>query len=121
MNNQSEFYVGYLPPGPRLRKAIRTIAVALPALAAAVGVVLAGGQQPFAESAFEFQQYREFRGTLLAEPYPALLIPGGGRPWLLVGPGKHGVAGLASFDGAQVRVTGERISRGEDHMIELRP
>ena len=82
MNNQSEFYVGYLPPGPRLRKAIRTIAVALPALAAAVGVVLAGGQQPFAESAFEFQQYREFRGTLLAEPYPALLIPGGGRPWL---------------------------------------
>jgi hypothetical protein len=68
---------------------------------------------------FEFQQYREFRGTLIAAPYPALAIPGQGVPWLLVGPGKHGVDDIRSLDGREVKLTGERIFRGDDHMIEM--
>jgi hypothetical protein len=121
MVSQSEFYVGYLPVPQRLRKAIRAIVGGLMLLAVAVSAVLIAGLMPFPDSSFEYQQYREFQGTLLTEPIPALLIPGQGSPWLLVGPGKHGAGDLRSFDGLRVTLTGERISHGEDHMIELRP
>jgi hypothetical protein len=121
MDSQSEFYVGYSPAPARLRKWIRAIAGSLLLAAMAVAALLVAGQRPFAETTFEFQQYRELHGTLVAEPYPALLIAGQGRPWLLVGPGKHGAGALQQFDGMQVSLAGERIIRGEDHMIELQP
>jgi len=121
MLSESEFYVGYLPMPGGLKKTIRRAVVALGVLAAAAAAVLIAGQHPFAPATFEFQQYREFRGTLLAEPYPAIAIPGQGLPWLLVGPGKHGVGDLRQLDGRDVRLRGERIFRGEDHMIELQP
>jgi hypothetical protein len=87
----------------------------------ALAAILIAGQNPFAASNFEFQQYRDFKGTLLAEPYPAIAIPGQGLPWLLVGPGKHGVADFHELNGRAVRLKGERIIRGKDHMIELLP
>jgi hypothetical protein len=121
MNNESEFYVGYLPIPGGLKKTVRRVVVALVFLAAAAAVVLVAGQRPFAASMFEFQQYRDFRGTLLAQPYPALLISGQGLPWLLVGPGKHGAGDLQGLDGREVQLKGERIFRGDDHMIELVP
>ena len=121
MPSESEFYVGYLPMPGRLKKTVRRLGVALGAMAIVAAAVLVAGQQPFAASTFEFQQYREFRGTLLTEPYPALAIPGQGLPWLLVGPGKHGVAGLRELDGREVLLKGERIFRGQDHMVEVLP
>ena len=121
MPDESEFYVGYLPMPRGLEKTVRRLVVALGVLGGAVAAILIAGQQPFAASAFEFQQYREFSGTLLADPYPALAIPGQGLPWLLVGPGKHGAGDLGQLDGREVRLKGERIFRGEDHMIELLP
>src|SRR5271157_938584 len=101
MPDESEFYVGYLPMPRRLEKTVRRLAVALGVLGGAVAAILIAGQQPFAASAFEFQQYREFSGTLLADPYPALAIPGQGLPWLLVGPGKHGAGNLRQLDGRE--------------------
>ena len=89
MHNESEFYVGYLPMPARLRAAIRKVVLTLGIATAVVTAVLIAGQNSFAPSQFEFQQYREFQGTLLNEPYPSLLISGQGSPWLLVGPGKH--------------------------------
>src|SRR5436309_4711397 len=121
MPRESEFYVGYLPMPGGVKKFIGRVVVALGALAAAAGAVLIVGQHPFASSTFEFQQYREFRGTLLTTPYPALAIPGQGLPWLLVGQGKHGVGDLRPLDGHEVQLKGERIFRGQDHMIELQP
>jgi hypothetical protein len=89
----------------------------------ALAAILIAGQNPFAASDFEFQQYRDFSGTLLAEPYPAIAIPGQGSPWLLVGPGKHGAGDFHELNGRAVRLKGERVYRpngpGEDHMIEL--
>src|SRR5438445_353137 len=101
MPSESEFYVGYLPMPGGLKKAIRRVVVALGALATAAAAILVAGQHPFAASTFEFQQYREFRGTLLTEPYPALSIPGQGLPWLLVGPGKHGAGNLHELSGRE--------------------
>jgi len=125
MRNESEFYVGYLPIPVGLKKAVRRVVMALVVLLTLVAAVLIVGQNPFAASTFEFQQYRDFRGTLLTEPYPALAIRGQEPPWLLVGPGKHGAGDLRQWSGREVALKGERILRGsaraEDHMIELAP
>src|SRR5581483_2802308 len=121
MYNQSEFYVGYLPMPDGLKKSIRRLVLALAFMVVALAVILIAGQNPFATSDFEFQQYREFSGTLLSEPYPAIAIPGRGLPWLLVGPGKHGAGDFRKLNGRAVKLKGERIMRGEDHMIELLP
>ena len=125
MRNESEFYVGYLPIPVGLKKAVRRVVMALGVLLTLVAAVLIVGQNPFSASTFEFQQYRDFRGTLLTEPYPALAIRGQEPPWLLVGPGKHGVGDLRQWSGREVALKGERIfrasGRAEDHMIELVP
>jgi len=126
MRSESEFYVGYLPMPGGLKTTIRCMILALALLALIAAVILVAGQHSFAPSTFEFQQHREFRGTLLAHPYPALAISGQGLPWLLVGPGKHGVGDLRDLDGREVVMKGERIfrgndPRGQDHMIELLP
>ena len=125
MRNESEFYVGYLPIPVGLKKAVRRVVIALGVLLTLVAATLIIGQNPFAASTFEFQQYRDFRGTLLTEPYPALAIRGQEPPWLLVGPGKHGAGDLRQWSGREVALKGERILRGsgraEDHMIELVP
>ena len=119
MRNQSEFYVGYLPMPAGLKRTIRRVVVALGVLAIGAAAILVAGQHPFPASSFEFGQYREWGGTLIAAPYPALVIPGQGLPWPLVGPGKHGVGDMRSLDGREVKLTGERIMRGDDHMIEI--
>ena len=121
MPSESEFYVGYLPMPGVLKRTIRRVVVSLGALAVVAAAILIAGQNPFSPGSFEFQEYRESRGTLVAEPYPALAIPGQGLPWLLVGPGKHGVGELRELDGREVQLKGERIFRGEDHMIEVLP
>jgi hypothetical protein len=121
MPSESEFFVGYLPMPGGLKMVVRRVVIALGGLAVAAAAVLVAGQRPFPASNFEFQQYREFKGALITEPYPALLIPGQGLPWLLVGPGKHGVGDLREFNGREVRLRGERIFRGEDHVLELQP
>ncbi len=120
MRSEPEFYVGYSPMPVGLKRTTRRIAIALGGLAVGVAAILVAAQNPFPSATFEFQQYRDFRGTLIAEPYPALAIPGQGLPWLLVGPGKHGVGDMRSLDGREVNLTGERIVRGDDHMIEMR-
>src|SRR5215469_9755171 len=119
MHSESEFYVGYLPMPVGLKRTIRRAVIALGGLALGVAGLLIVAQHPFPDATFEFQNYREFRGTLIAEPYPALAIPGEGLPWLLIAPGKHGVGDMRSLDGHEVKLTGERIIRGNDHMIEI--
>jgi len=121
MPNESEFYVGYLPMPGGLKKTIRRLLAALAVLAVALAAILIAAQNPFAASNFEFEQYRDFSGTVFTEPYPAIAIPGQDLPWLLVGPGKHGVGEMRGLNGRAVRLKGERIIRGDDHMIELLP
>jgi len=112
-----------MPAG--LKRTMRRVVIALGVLVVLVAAILLAGQHPFAASTFEFQQYREFRGTLLTEPYPALAIRGQEPPWLLVGPGKRGAGDLRQWSGREVALKGERIyrtsGRAEEHMIELLP
>ncbi len=129
--NQDEFYVGYAPaPPPRLRKALVRTVLSVNVLAVALAVLLVLGQKRFAASAFEFQQFRDFKGIIQEHPYASLLVrrPGareGVFPfsrYLLVAPGKHGAAAaVAGMDGKQIRIQGSLIYRGGDTMLELAP
>src|SRR4051812_29256114 len=122
MRGESEFYVGYLPIPGRLKRVMRHVVVSFGVVALGAAALLIAGQHSFDHATFEFQQYREFRGVLIAVPYAALAIPGKGLPWLLVGRGKHGAGDLRNLDGREVVIKGERIFRGDDdHMIELSP
>lgn len=114
----NEFYVGYLPVPPQLRSRLRKIVAALGFVAVSVAVTLVLAQAPFPKSTFEFREYHDFEGTLIAAPYPALVVPGG-TPWLLVARGKRGFVSPAGLDGRTVRLRGERIYRGEDRMLQV--
>jgi len=122
----AEFYVGYLAMPGGLKKVMRRAIACLGVGGAVVAGLLVAGQHPFAASTFEFGQDHEFRGVLLTQPYPSLLIAGQGTPWLLVAPGKHGLSDVGALDGKPVKLRGERIYRGPDpaagdHMIEVLP
>ncbi len=97
---------------------MRHIVFGLLIFGVAIGVVLVFAQAPFAASAFEYQQYRDYKGVLINWPYP-MLITGADR-FLLVDPGKHGAStnGLA---GKTVELKGALIHRGTDRMLELLP
>jgi hypothetical protein len=114
----SEFYVGYLPIPPGLKKFARRIVSAVGVLVAAVAILLVWEQSPFAAATFEFRDYHDFEGVLLTKPYPALVVPGG-LPWLLVAPGKHGFQAPGSLEGRTVRLRGERIYRGPDRALQV--
>jgi hypothetical protein len=120
MKYESDFYVGYLPVPGGLRRRLRRIVAAVLSTGALIAVALVAAQGPFAPATFEFGKTRQLEGVLIQRPYPALAIPGQPVPWLLVGPGKHGVAdSTRGLDGSTVRLTGSRILRGPDRMLEL--
>ena len=127
----NDFYVGYLPKAPiALARFVRKIVIGLGLLAVMVALLLVRGQMPFANSAFEYGEVRSFEGTLVAHPYPTLLVARpsqtnqqeGYSQYLLVAPGKHGaddlVAGLA---GKRVRLQGQLIYRDGKTMVEITP
>jgi hypothetical protein len=114
----NEFYVGYLPAPPGLKRFARRLVAGLGVVAAGVAILLVFEQSPFAPASFEYRDYRDFQGVLVTRPYPALVVPGG-TPWLLAGPGKRGFTAPESLDGRVVRLRGERILHGQDRMIEV--
>ena len=131
MNPESDFYIGYLPKAPTgLSRFVRRVIVALDLLALIVALVLSLGQMPFAKSYFEFGKLRDFEGTVVARPYPSLIITRPGQAdqgdstseYLLVAPGKHGADDLVrSFDGKDVHLRGQLIYRDGKTMVEIEP
>jgi hypothetical protein len=130
-SSDSEFYVGYLPNAPsELHRFVRRVIISLGLLACVLAVVLAFGQMPFARSYFEFGNQRDFEGTVLADPYPIIVLRRPGQvesnqnysQYLLVAPGKHGADALArSFTGKEVHLSGQLIYRGGKTMVEVEP
>lgn len=124
-----EFYIGYAEQAPpRLARRLRQIVGGLFAGVALLALVLAWQQQRLAASRFTFQQYQDYSGVLLAQPFPRLLVTEAAPPtqsaslrsYLLVAPGKHG-AELPQFDGQTVKLRGALIERGASVMLEILP
>jgi len=128
----NDFYVGYLPKAPEAlaRRTKRTAAILL-MFAVAASVVFVTSQRTVSTPAtFEFGQERPFEGTLVASPYPALLVTrlnsSEDQPqysyYSLVAPGKHGAdEAVARYTGKAVRLRGTLIYREDQTMIEVIP
>ena len=131
MNDEADFYVGYLPNAPAtLRRFVRRIIVLLATIVIVLGLVLVMAQMPFANSFFEFGKLRDFEGTITAQPYPSLHVqrPGQADPqqstseYLLVAPGKHGADELVrDLAGKHVKLRGQLIYRDGQTMLEVEP
>ncbi len=131
MNEESDFYVGYLPQASSaLRHFVRKVVFALGLLGIVLALALVLAQMPFAKSYFEFGQQRDFEGTLITEPYPELLVRRAGQvdrtqnasAYLLVAPGKHGADDLLrNFSGKEVHLRGQLIYRDGRTMVEVEP
>lgn len=99
--------------------------LAAAALVVSVAIALAGslGRRPVAGGFFEFGVVRSATGLLVADPYPALLVPRG-PVWsrhLLVGQGKHGAGALvAGHVGSWATVSGSLAYRDGRAMVEVR-
>jgi len=131
VNEDTDFYVGYLPHAPKsLRGFVRRIVLALGLLVIVMAGVLAISQMPFARSYFEFGKQRDFQGTLVTEPYPGLVVRRPGQvgagetasEYLLVAPGKHGADTLIrNFTGKEVDLRGQLVYRESRTMLEIEP
>mgnify|MGYP001408379974 CR=1 FL=1 len=117
----NEFYVGYLPKAPEgLGHTLRRIIVGLNFVAVVVVLLLLIGQQPFADSRFEFLAYRDYQGLVTGSPYPSLRTENG--RFLLVSPGKHGATDLVrEFNFRDVQLEGALIRRADNMMLEILP
>lgn len=121
-----EFYVGYAARAPAaIARRLHRISASLLVAVAATALVLGLAQRRLDLRLFEFASPREFSGTIELAPAPTLVVsrPGGGASrYLLVGPGKHGARALvAEFDGREVRLRANLISRGEQTALEVEP
>ena len=126
VDDQDEFYIGYAASmPPRIARFVSTAVIAAGCGAVALAVLVAAGHTRLEGGVFEFGHPQPFSGTIVARPYPALLLDGTDdrrASVLLVAPGKHGAAALGSgLDGHHVSVTGTRILRSGRTMLEVDP
>ena len=116
-----DFYVGYLPKAPAaLGRIVARIAAVILMTGLIAGALLIFGQPPFATSKFEYGVYRDYAGVIEEWPYPILITDN--ASFLLVGPGKHGLAGVVKgLQGKRIHLRGSLIERGRDRMLEVVP
>lgn len=118
---KTEFYVGYLPKMPgRLGAFTRHVVGGLLLFGVVLAILLILGQQPFPAASFEWGEYRSYEGDVYLWPAP-ILVHDDAR-YLLVAPGKRGVADfLPKQEGLRVRLQAARITRDANSMLELAP
>lgn len=125
MSDQDEFYIGYLDRAPpRTAGHVRRVVIGLVALLLIVAGALAASQRSFAPTFFDFGNLRSWRGTVVLDPYPALLIEHPTRDAHsrvpLVGPFKSGAGPLLDQAvGRVVELRGTLIARDGQSMIEV--
>ncbi len=124
MNNDDEFYLGYLetcPPG--IGQWLRRTLISLACLVIALLVLLAARQIPAEPGTFEFGVARTYEGVLYETPMSWLrstTAAGGDVNYLLVGEGKQGLPAFArGHHGERVRFKGTLIKKGAARMLEL--
>lgn len=118
-----EFYVGYAPPMPLgIARFVTRVVVSASAGAVAAAGLLAIGHVRLEGGSFAFGERYPVAGVIVERPYPAIR-PDAGNTWmLLVAPGKHGADALVrGLDGAHVTMTGARIQRDGQVMLEMAP
>jgi hypothetical protein len=114
-----EFFVGYLPTPPRLKRFLLAGGVAIVLLALTTAQIIASRQRDPGNGTWSTDQ-RAFTGTLTLQSYPMLHLSDGTGTLLLVGEGKHAAAIAEDRPERQiVRATGTVIARANVRILEL--
>jgi hypothetical protein len=120
-------FVGYLPvPAPLVRFLQWTVPT-LGLVIVALAIAAAGSRPDPGPAVWNDAKAREFKGTLIVDPYPLLVAPAGstaGSPtvYLVVEMGKHGGrADLSALSGRSVTLSGWLLERDGRRLIELEP
>jgi hypothetical protein len=127
VKHDDEFFIGYAPPmPPRLARFIARAVLTLAGAVVAWAVVAATGHVSLEGGTFEFGHSTSVAGRIIERPYPALQVDTADRSlsslMLLVAPGKHGADSLVrGMNGQRVTVSGTRIQRDAQTMLELDP
>ena len=117
MREHDDFYVGYLPTPPRLRRFVWGCVIGILMAAACVAAIGASRQRDPGPGTWNLDQSDAVVGTFIAKPYPT--VQTSTSSLLLVGDGKRAAAVDANLDGRAVRVRGHRIQRRDLELIEL--
>lgn len=128
MNNDARqddaLYVGYLPAPAAHARFVRTLYAVLILCVIALGSAFALSMRDPGDAVWSSSRAREWRGVMVAAPYPMLLPDGqnGGRPLLIVELGKFGADRRAApHVGNYVQLRGWLLERDGRQMIELVP
>lgn len=121
-----EFYVPYLPVGPRQKVLLRVVVVVMLWVMAGVSGVVALSQSNPGKGVWEDGVAKSFTGTIYSRPYPMVYAAdrGDGTPGVivLVEVGKHGAGGrVFPGEGTAVTVSGWPLHRDGRWMLELEP
>ncbi|MEO8505880.1 MAG: hypothetical protein ABI609_18435 [Acidobacteriota bacterium] len=120
-----EFYIGWAPTPPGIRRFTRLAVLGLFVLAAGMASLLVGAMQRPAKASFDYGRPRAWSGRIELEPSP-ILWTADGEALYLVAPGKHGADSmLAALAGRLVNLRGTLIERpgllGPQRMVEIEP
>ena len=123
-NDDTEFYIGWMPKAPdTYAKHVQKAVVAIGFLVVVVATILSSQQRKFSTSTFEFGQLTQVTGIYQSFPVPAVRVANHGdafghKTYLtipLVGYGKFGAEGVmvelenkhhTSFDGKKITLAG---------------
>ena len=113
-----DFFVGYLPVPPGLRRTLAIVACCLIAALGAIGFTIAATQNDPGAGKWNLDQVNPFEGVLSEQPYPMLHTQYG--TLLLVSEGKRGAAKrVAGMHGKRATLHGHTLARGDLHLLEL--
>ncbi|MDE2975389.1 MAG: hypothetical protein OXU64_11855 [Gemmatimonadota bacterium] len=113
-----------LHAGRRFPRLVAAGSLAAAAAAAAAAALIALGHRELPAARFEFGLVRSFRGLIVADPYPSLIVARGegSSRHLLSGPGKSGAEALVeSAVGRLAALRGTLAVRGGQTMIQVEP
>jgi hypothetical protein len=119
-----EFYIGWEEQAPaRVGAWVRWTVVALAGVAVLLSLGLSATQRTIGRATYDWTNEQQVTGILRCAPVPLLEVideSGRSHSQLLVAPWKYGfdVKLAETYDGRRVQLTGKRIQRGEQIMIE---
>ncbi|MDN5203388.1 hypothetical protein QQ008_18520 [Fulvivirgaceae bacterium BMA10] len=137
MQNQDEFYIGYLPKAPKkISGSLKLIIFLLMLIMAFVAFMVVANEEKFDESTFEYGKLTELKGVIVKHPVPMLKVKMGIDPdkkevyrsFILVNFGKMGVYELVDdlaskmdepLDQYEVTVQGTLIYFDGKTLLEL--
>lgn len=117
------FHVGYLAMPAKHRRFLRVFVPAVMWVQVVVAAVVVFGMRDPGGGAWDTSTARTWTGTIVADPYPRLVLSGeAGESLLLVEMGKVGLRSEAEgLVGARVEASGFLLERDGRRMIELEP